>query len=221
MRRSHVAQFFVQSVRDEQGNMTLLSTMLVVMSMLIVLPIAWNWGVLFTVRTQSQNGSDAGALAGAESVARQLNAAGTDWWGCVPPETPPVIVRRYVETVVGPVGNSGSGGGAAGQYAAANRGSLAGYSQWMQRMAADGVHAKLVDGVTVPPVRVAVRNDAPIAGTLAEGLYQFDGMPVGSQARAETYLDRVRSWQTPCPGNPKAIAQHYNFRWRVRLINSE
>lgn len=221
MRRSYIAQCFVQSVRDERGNITLLSTMLIVMSMLIVLPIAWNWGVLFTVRTQSQNGSDAAALAGAESVARQLNAAGADWWGCVPPETPPLIVRRYVETVVAPVGNSGMGAGAAEEYAAANRGAIDAYRQWMQRMGADGVHAKLVAGVTVPPVRVAVRNAAPIKGTLADGLYPFNDLPVGSQARAETYLDRVRSWQTPCPGDPEAIAQHYTFRWRVRLIDSE
>lgn len=212
---------FVQSWRDERGNMTLLSTALIVMSMTIVLPIAWNWGVLFTVRNQSQNGSDAGSLAAAESVARELNAAGRDWWDCVPPKTPPQIVRRYVETVVVPVGGSGNGGGAAEQYAAQNRSTINDYAQWVQRMAADGVHAKAVDGVTVPPVRTAVEGSAQIQGTLIEGLYGFDGTPVNSRARAEAYLYSVRSWQTPCPTDPEAIAQHYTFRWRIRLIDAK
>jgi hypothetical protein len=44
---------------------------------------------------------------------------------------------------------------------------------------------------------------------------------VRSRASAEVYLASVRTWQTPCPAAPtKAIAQHYQFTWKTRLIKT-
>lgn len=205
--------------REEDGNITAIATVTIVLSMLIVLPMVWNWGALYTTRTFSQNGSDAGSLAAAETVARQLNNASLDWWGCIPPETPPSIVQKYVGMVVMPIGNGGAGAGAAQDYAAANRSDVRNYAQFVQPMGPDGIHAKIVDGVTIPPTRVELESAAPVTGILAEGIYRLNGTPVGSYATAETYLYNYRTWETPCPLDPEAIARHYQFTWRVRLID--
>lgn len=185
-----------------------------------ILPLVFNLGAVWSIRRQSQNSSDAAALAAAESLARRLNTQSQDWWGCVPPETPQTIVGRYVGQVVARTAGQQIGGGAASEYAAANRGNVNRYSQHLHPMGADGVHAKLVDGVTVPPIHVDVGTTVAVRGTFAPSAAGVEGRPVQSNATAETYLWRVRSWQTPCPGNPKAIAQHYQFRWRVRLVET-
>jgi hypothetical protein len=205
---------------DERGSMTFLVTALIVMAVLVVLPMVWNTGAIRAVRRQSQNSSDAAALAAAESVARRLNSVSQDWWGCIPPETPPLIVTRYVETIVSPIAASHLGQGAANTYAAQNRGSLIAYAQHLHRMGADGVHAKLVDGVVVPPIHADVRSTSPVRGAMELAIYDVNGMPMQSGATAEVYLDRVRTWETPCPATPKAIARHYQFRWKIRMIRT-
>lgn len=87
-------------------------------------------------------------------------------------------------------------------------------------MGADDVHAKLVDGMVVPPIHVNVGASANVRGTLAPQIYGVEGQPVQSNATAEVYLDRVRTWETPCPANPQAVARHYQFRWRIRLVET-
>jgi hypothetical protein len=207
--------------RDDQGSMSLATTGLIIVMLLVLLPMIWNLGAIRTVHRYSQNSSDAAALAGAESVARRLNDLSRDWWGCVPPETPPGIVERYLRSVVVPVGHSGIGQGAAAEYAASNRGALRSYSQRVRWMGADGVHAKLVSGVVVPPIQVDVEAGSPVRGLLARPLYDMEGRPVPTRATAEAYLDQVRTWQTPCRFNPKdAVEVHYQFRWKVRLVKT-
>lgn len=205
---------------DEHGNMTALSTVTVVVLLTTLLPIVVNWGALFAIRTQSQNSSDAAALAAAEETARRLNRVSQDVWGCVPPETPTTIVQTYRSTTVVPIGNSSSGGGAAQQYTQINEATLVDYNQYVARARADNVHARTVAGVTIPPIYADVRSEALVRGTLFNGLYKFNGTPVRARASAETYLAKVDTWQTPCPTDPKAVAQHYRFRWQVRLIRT-
>jgi hypothetical protein len=205
---------------DERGSMTFVMTALIMMAVIIVLPLVWNTGAIRAVRRQSQNSSDAAALAGAESVARRLNSLSQDWWGCIPPETPKSIVGRYVGTVVTPIAGSNIGLGAAQSYAAQNRGSLSAYSQHLHPMGADGVHAKMVDGVVVPPIHVDLRSSSQVRGAMELAVYNVNGLPVRSSATAEVYLDRVRTWQTPCPYNPEAIARHYQFRWKIRMVRT-
>ncbi len=205
---------------EEEGSMTLLMTGLLVVALVVVIPLVWNIGAVRAIGRQSQNGSDAAALAGAESVARRLSDRGRDWWGCVPPETPTTIVRRYLGTVVAPVAWSQIGRPAAQGYAGANGGSLSDYGQRLRSMGADGVHARLVSGVVIPPVMADVDAYVPVTGLVASQLYKGDGMPVPSGATAEAYLASVHTWQTSCPANPKAAARHYSFRWKVRLVKT-
>lgn len=219
MRRK--AARLIQALPDESGSMTLLSTGLILVALVVMLPMVWNLGAVHVVRRQSQNGSDAAAQAAAESVARRLNALSYDWWGCVPPELPRTIVGRYVSSIVTSAATSNAGAGAAVQYAASNHGTITRYSQHLHRMAADGVHAKLVDGVVIPPVHIDVGASAPVRGLIATSMYDLEGLPVPSGASAEVYLHRVRIWETPCPHNPtEAVARHYQFRWQIRLVKT-
>ncbi len=201
--------------------MTLVSTALIVVALTVVLPMVWNFGAVYTVRRQSQNSADAAAQAAAESVARELNEQSRNVWGCVPPETPSSIVRRYVGGKVSSIANSGVGAGAAADYAAANRGSVSGYTQHLHPLRADGVHAKLVHGIVVPPVHVTAETSAPVRGLIAKSMFSSEGMASPSRAGGEAYLHWWREWQTPCPGNPKAVAWHFQFRWKIRLIRSD
>ena len=235
MQRLHIR--LLAALREERGSMTLLMTGLIVVAVVVTLPMVWNIGAVRVVRHHSQNSSDAAALAAAESSARRLNALSRDWWGCVPPKKPRQIVERYMRSVVAPVAASNIGRGAAVQYASQNRGTVARYSQWLRKMKADGVHAKLVDGVAILPIHADVRSSAPVTGLIGAGFLEdgsrdpdeaptetpahpLEGMPVLSQATAETYLDWVRTWQTPCPTDSNAVARHYQFRWKVRLVKT-
>jgi len=207
-----------RALADERGGITILNTALIVVALIVVLPTVWNFGAVRVMSRISHTSSDAAAQAAAESVARRLTDLGSDWWGCIPPETPPQIVRRYVSMVVEPIAWSHIGAGAAGQYAASNRGSLTEYDQHLHRMGADGVHARLVDGVIVPPVHVAAGISVPLQGLIARSVSPGEGTPVPSHASAEAYLARVTTWVTPCPGNTEAVARHYRFRWKIRLV---
>lgn len=206
------------NLRDDDGSASLFAVGLVFVATVVFLPLVWNMGSIYTARRISQNGTDAAALAGAESVARRLNQLSTDWWGCIPPETPPTIVERYKQQVVAPVAGSRLGAGSAAEYAASNKTTLAGYQQRLKVMGADGVHAKLVDGSTVYPVHVDTATTSPTKGFLQPGRYT--NQTLRARATAETYLSRVYTWETPCPTNPKAIARHYSFTWKVRLVKT-
>jgi hypothetical protein len=215
---------FVRAARatlaEQCGSMTILTTAMLVVSLVVILPMVLNLGAVRTVRRQSQNGSDAAAQAAAEQAARVLNYRSRDIWGCVPPETASSIVRRYVATVVEPIGESGVGGDSAREYAAQNHSTVTSYSTHVHRMGADGVHAKTVSGVVVPPVHVSARVSAPLKGLIVEPMDDLNGYPVPSLASGEAYLDRYRTWKTPCPGNPDAIAIHYQFIWKMRLVKA-
>lgn len=212
-------QVLQRTIRDEQGSASMLIVGLTFVVVLTMLPLVWNFGALYNARRVSQNASDAAALAGAESVARRINDLSQDWWGCVPPETPQTIVQRYKQQVVAAVAGSGNGAGAASSYAAANHSTLGGYGQRLRPMGADGVHAKLVDGVVLVPVHVDTRTTSPMVGIL--GSDQYSGVaPLRARATAETYLERFWRWETPCPTNPKAIAVHYRFKWKIRLVKT-
>lgn len=209
-----------QPLYDERGSMVFVVTALITMAILVILPLLWNTGAIRAIRRQSQNSSDAAALAGAETLARQLNTMSQDWWGCIPPETPQTIVRRYLGTVVTPIANSSMGYGAAASYAAQNRGSLTNYAQHLHPMGADGVHAKLVDGVVIPPIHVDLRASSPVRGAMELAIYDVNGTPLHSGATGEVYLDRVRTWTTPCPYSTKSVARHYQFRWKIRMVRT-
>lgn len=209
-----------QIIKSERGSASMLGVGLTLVTVLTMLPLAWNFGALYNARRVSQNGSDAAALAGAESVARRINDLSQDWWGCVPPETPQTIVMRYKQQVVAMVAASQIGAGAAGSFAGANHSSLTGYRQRLHSMGPDGVHAKLVDGVVIIPVHADARTTSPVVGILGTDRYSGAG-PLRARATAETYLDRYWRWETPCPGNPKAIAVHYRFQWKIRLVKTD
>lgn len=209
-----------QPLAEEHGSMVYLVTALITMAVLVVLPLVWNTGAIRAIRRQSQNSSDAAAHAGAEAVARQLNNMSRDWWGCIPPETPQTIVRRYLGMVVTPIANSNTGYGSAASYAAQNRGSLTSYAQHLHPMGADGVHAKMVDGVVIPPIHVNLRSSSTVRGAMELAIYDVNGTPLYSGATGEAYLDRVRTWTTPCPYNSKAIARHYQFTWKIRMVRT-
>ena len=222
MRRLARLRRAADMLRDDSGNITSIALMLTVLIMTTVLPLVWNGGAIFVARRQSQNSSDAAALAAAQSVAQSLNSASQDWWGCIPPQTPTLIVEAYKAAVVMPIGSAGGGSGAAAQYAAANRAELTGYRQAIAPMGPDGVHAQLVSGATVWPIRLTVHGQAGVRGSIVPSFYHLDGTPVKAWASAEAYLARVRTWQTPCPAAPdKAIAQHYQFTWKTRLIKTD
>lgn len=210
-----------QPLIEERGSMVPLVTALITMAVLVILPMVWNTGAIRAIRRQSQNSSDAAAHAGAEAVARQLNNMSRDWWGCIPPETPQTIVGRYLGTVVTPIAAGQVGYGSAASFASQNRGSLISYAQHLHPMGPDGVHAKMVDGVVIPPIHVNLRASSPVRGALELAIYDVNGTPLYSGATGEAYLDRVRTWTTPCPYNPtKAIARHYQFTWKVRLVRT-
>jgi hypothetical protein len=212
----------LSSLRDESGNITAIVTAMILLLTTTLLPLVWNVGAAYAARRQSQNGSDAAALAAAEEVARSLNAASTDWWGCIPPQTNQLIVQSYVGLVVVPIGGAGGGSGAAAQYAANNRSTLTQYSQGVAWVAPDNVHARLVDGVTVPPIRISVGTRSEVRGSLMDAIYRTNQASLRARARSEVYLDKVHKWQTPCPAAPtKAIAQHYRFEWKIRLIATD
>lgn len=208
------------TLQDERGSASMLITGVMFVVVLTLLPLVWNFGALYNARRLSQNGSDAAALAGAESVARRINDLSQDWWGCVPPETRQTIVQRYKQQVVAAVAGSGVGAGSASTYASANRSSLTGYNQRLRPMGADGVHAKLVDGVVLIPVHVDARTTSPNVGFIVTERYNGIA-PLRARATAETYLERFWRWETPCPGNPKAIAVHYRFQWKIRLVKTD
>ncbi|MBA3944897.1 MAG: Tad domain-containing protein [Herpetosiphonaceae bacterium] len=200
---------------DESGSIALVSTAMIIMFTLLLLPAVWNLGAIKAVRRQSQNGSDAAALSGAETLAQRLNAAGADWWGCIPPETRQTIVGRYVGMVVAPLAASNAGQGDAAGYFSSNGGALNAYGQRLRY----GPHALVVSGVPVPPIVDDVKGDVSMKGTIIASIYHIDGAPIRSSASGEAYLDDVQSWTTPCPANPiHAIAFHYRFRWKVRLV---
>lgn len=210
----------VRPIREEHGSMTLLSTAMIVVSLLVILPMVWNLGSVRVVRRQSQNSSDAAAQAGAERVAREINRRSRDVWGCVPPETASSIVRRYVASVVAPIGGSNVGAGDAAEFAAHNRGTTTSYQQHVHSMGADGVHAKLVRGVVVPPVHVTAQASAAVKGLIAAPMDGLEGYPVPSLASGEAYLYSWNTWTTSCPNNSKAKAIHYSFTWRIRLVKA-
>lgn len=215
---------------DERGSISIASAGLVLVAITVFLPMVWNLGAVRVVRRLSQNSSDAAALAAAETVARQLNEQGR----CVPVKTPSVDLRRYVLTTVAPLGNDGSGAGAADQYARSNRGTLRAYGQRLYPTASDGVHSKLVDGVVFPPSRVYLETQVPIHGLLVVAMYGGEGTPVRSAASAEVYLAKVRvnnidregdaesaylfRNEPPCPVGAGKV---YTFRWLVRLVPSD
>lgn len=207
-------------VQDERGSASMFGVGFAVVTILALLPLVWNFGALYSARRVSQNASDAAALAGAESVARAINARSQDFWGCVPPETPQLIVQRYKLQVVATVAASGVGAGPASSFASANTSSISGYTQRLHPMGADGVHAKLVDGVTVFPVHVDARTVSQTTGVIVKERYG-DMPSMRARATAETYLKQYWRWETPCPGNPKAIAVHYRFKWQVRLVKTD
>ena len=203
------------TLADELGSIALISTALIIMFTLLLLPAVWNLGAINAVRRQSQNGSDAAALAGAETLAQRLDAAGADWWGCIPPETRQTIVGRYVGMVVAPLAGSNAGRGSAAGYFSSNDGNLDAYGQRLRY----GPHALVVSGVPVPPIEADVKGFVSMKGTIIASLYHIDGTPIRSSATGEAYLDDVRTWTTPCPANPlHAIAFHYRFTWKVRLV---
>lgn len=208
------------ALRQEHGSMSIAAAGVIFVGVVAILPLVWNLGSIWTIRRQSQTSSDAAALAAAESIARRLNGQSQDWWDCVPPETPQTIVQAYVGAVVAPAAQSQLGRPAAEEYAATNRGTLTQYSQHIHPMGADGVHAKLVDSVVVPPIHVDLDGSVTMRGTLAPAGASVAGKPVHSGTTAETYLHQVRSWETPCPFDPEAVAQHYQFRWRIRLVET-
>lgn len=220
-RMRQAADRSLAELRDERGSMTLVSSALIVVALTVILPMVWNFGAVYTVRRQSQNSADAAAQAAAESVARELNEQSKNVWGCVPPETPSTIVMRYVGGKVASIANSGVGAGAAADYAAANRGNVTGYTQHLHPRPADGVHAKLVHGVAVPPVHVTAETSAAVRGLIARSMFSVERTSSPSRAGGEAYLDGWREWKTSCPGNPKAVAWHFQFRWKIRLIRSD
>jgi ABC-type phosphate transport system substrate-binding protein len=216
----HIRRTLQQTIREQQGSASMFGVGLTFVVILTLLPLVWNFGAIWNARRVSQNASDAATLAGAESVARQINALSQDWWGCVPPETPQTIVQRYKQQVVASVAGSGIGSGSAGSFAKANGASINGYSQRLHPMGADGVHAKMVDGVVVIPVHVDARTSSPTLGVIVTERYGGIA-PLRAHATAETYLDRYWRWETPCPTNPKAIAVHYRFKWKIRLVKTD
>jgi hypothetical protein len=82
------------------------------------------------------------------------------------------------------------------------------------------VHAKLVDGVVLIPVHVDTRTTSTVVGILGTERYSGSG-PLRARATAETYLERFWRWETPCPGDPEAIAVHYRFKWKIRLVKTD
>lgn len=210
--------------RLRPGALSLPMTMLVVLLTVVLLPFLWNLGAIYTVRGAARTGSDAAALAAAEELARRLNAASGDWWGCLPPETDTLIVRRYVNDVVLPLAAAQQRGQAvARNYAAAHNQTLTGYGQRIRAMAADGIHARAVAGVVIAPVIVDVASAAAVRGMVGLPGGELSGRPITAHASAEVYLAQVRRWETPCPAQaqPEAVAVHYAFRWRIRLVPAD
>ena len=206
------------ALREEDGNVVVLATASIIMFMLVVMPIAVNFGVAGTWRRFSQNGSDAAALAAAEQAGRDLWTP--DWRGCQPPETSQMLVERYNLQRVTRVAYSQSGMGPAAAFAGDNQSDLVEYLQFLGPRAVLGGRANnVVHGVIVPPVRVMVKTEATVAGMFANGEAGVNGERVPSYAQAEAYLYKWRHWVTPCPYNKYAIENHFYFEWKVRLLD--
>lgn len=200
---------------EEDGNIIALSTATIMVLVLVIMPIVMNAGVISTTRRFSQNGSDAAALAAAEEVARELSR---DWTAiqCMPPAKMREIAEEYRATRVYPIGNSGIGGGAAGQYAAANRGDLQSYGQYT-----GGPHPYNWAGVRIPSITTMAANGADVRVTFIPSFYNLNGRDVDSVASAEAFMEQVIPLPPlPCPEESStAVHPRFRFVWNVRIID--
>ncbi|MCS7351003.1 pilus assembly protein TadG-related protein [Thermoflexus sp.] len=194
----------------EERGASALATILLGFLLLLGSAVLYNFALIGYARHRAVTAIDAGALAGAEEIARYLS---TTWELCVPAGTPPSqVVALYDQ-------NRGQtalwlqmGYAAAVQYARLNGSQLLSYRVYR------GPEFWMVLGY--PLRQILVDADGQRMFGLAGPIVGGQNQRVHAQATAEVYLRRWRYRSWDCSPNPETPMVYYwfQFEWGIRLI---
>lgn len=201
--------------RDQRGLSTILVSLL---GFLLVLGavVLFNFAIIGYIRHRAVTAVDAGALAGAEEIARWLcrstgRCMKPNFEACVPASMPPAaFVGLYAQNEVYPTIWSQMGGNYANFYINQNG------SRMTQYRVTPGFERFWVAGYPLPQILVhaGAQRDLELVGPLVGGRRQT----MNSQATAEVYVAQWRLDSWPCSEDPPMTYYSLSVVWRIRLV---
>jgi len=196
-------------IRADRGASTL-SLLALGFLLLLGSAVLFNFALIGYIRHRAVTALDAGAMAGAEEIARYLS---TTWELCVPAGTPPsTVVALYDQNRVRWAVWGQMGAGAAMQYASMNG------SQLTRYRVSFGSEFWTVHGHPLRQILVDAggQRTLSLVGPVVGGQTR----QMGAQATAEVYLRRWRFQSWDCSPNPETPMVYYwfQFDWGIRLV---